>query len=415
MSKAVTNEEVEDVLSSIRRLVSEDKRPLAGLRSAPVAAPDAAETVAENEASAVREPDGEAGALKKVVDHAKHEAERFVLTPALRVQTPEPNDDRVDEEPLDLGSVARNTWTEDADNLEDLVLDDEETSEESGPLVLVSTAKAPVDDAAMDALDALVHDAIENEAKVIEDEIDVGDYADEGFWEDKEDDPSSQGVVGTHDVDELDTSNPDAFEFVDHIEDDSKWDLREDPDGSLDDHAEAVEDPAEEALADEDTAVTEAPFFDGEVERLSHPMDSARKKSAPYIPLTAKIAALEAVIGGRRQEYEPDGDEAEELSAPDAPAMTWEDDVELDAKGDPIVASVENVRDVEPEVETESARPSTAFSADDQVMDEEALRDLVSEIVRSELQGALGERITRNVRKLVRREIHRALTAQELD
>jgi hypothetical protein len=42
------------------------------------------------------------------------------------------------------------------------------------------------------------------------------------------------------------------------------------------------------------------------------------------------------------------------------------------------------------------------------------LRELVSDIVRSELQGELGERITRNVRKLVRREIHRALTSQDL-
>ena len=40
---------------------------------------------------------------------------------------------------------------------------------------------------------------------------------------------------------------------------------------------------------------------------------------------------------------------------------------------------------------------------------------MVTDIVREELQGALGERITRNVRKLVRREIHRALVAQELD
>ncbi len=48
-------------------------------------------------------------------------------------------------------------------------------------------------------------------------------------------------------------------------------------------------------------------------------------------------------------------------------------------------------------------------------IDEDALRDLVAQIVREELQGALGERITRNVRKLVRREIHRALTAQDLD
>jgi len=47
-------------------------------------------------------------------------------------------------------------------------------------------------------------------------------------------------------------------------------------------------------------------------------------------------------------------------------------------------------------------------------IDEDMLRDLVTEIVRAELQGELGERITRNVRKLVRREIHRALTTQNL-
>ncbi len=49
------------------------------------------------------------------------------------------------------------------------------------------------------------------------------------------------------------------------------------------------------------------------------------------------------------------------------------------------------------------------------LVDEEALRALVSEIIRKELQGTLGERITRNVRKLVRREIQRALNSQEFD
>ena len=38
------------------------------------------------------------------------------------------------------------------------------------------------------------------------------------------------------------------------------------------------------------------------------------------------------------------------------------------------------------------------------------LRDMVHDIVRQELQGVLGERITRNVRKLVRREIQRAFS-----
>lgn len=36
---------------------------------------------------------------------------------------------------------------------------------------------------------------------------------------------------------------------------------------------------------------------------------------------------------------------------------------------------------------------------------ENALRDLIAEVVRRELSGELGERITRNVRKLVRREM----------
>jgi hypothetical protein len=49
------------------------------------------------------------------------------------------------------------------------------------------------------------------------------------------------------------------------------------------------------------------------------------------------------------------------------------------------------------------------------LFDAEALRDLVRDVLREELQGPLGERITRNIRKLVRAEIARALAAQDLD
>jgi hypothetical protein len=45
--------------------------------------------------------------------------------------------------------------------------------------------------------------------------------------------------------------------------------------------------------------------------------------------------------------------------------------------------------------------------------DEEVLRDLVRDLIREELSGALGERITRNVRKLVRAEIARALALRD--
>ncbi len=61
---------------------------------------------------------------------------------------------------------------------------------------------------------------------------------------------------------------------------------------------------------------------------------------------------------------------------------------------------------------------ATAPDLDDRnaaTIDEDMLRDLVADIVRQELQGALGERITRNVRKLVRREIQHALMAQKFD
>lgn len=47
--------------------------------------------------------------------------------------------------------------------------------------------------------------------------------------------------------------------------------------------------------------------------------------------------------------------------------------------------------------------------------DPDALRALVAQIVREELQGQLGVKITRNVRKLVRSEIQRILTTETFD
>lgn len=55
------------------------------------------------------------------------------------------------------------------------------------------------------------------------------------------------------------------------------------------------------------------------------------------------------------------------------------------------------------------------YTEEDSFVDEETLREMVSDMVRSELQGELGDRITRNVRKLVRREIHRALASRDFE
>jgi hypothetical protein len=47
------------------------------------------------------------------------------------------------------------------------------------------------------------------------------------------------------------------------------------------------------------------------------------------------------------------------------------------------------------------------------ILDEEALRGVVNTIVREELQGELGDRISRNLRKLIRREIGRMLEERD--
>jgi len=153
---------------------------------------------------------------------------------------------------------------------------------------------------------------------------------------------------------------------------------------------------------------------------------------APEASFADKLAALEAVIGQTEEQWEPDGEPGDDNSARPVETLDWED-IESEA----IVAGVSAADDmveaspqtVTPELDTTAADPLDAgqlaeqavadevlggLSADDSVMDEETLRELVADIVREELQGALGERITRNVRKLVRREIHRALAVQDL-
>ncbi len=57
----------------------------------------------------------------------------------------------------------------------------------------------------------------------------------------------------------------------------------------------------------------------------------------------------------------------------------------------------------------ESMRRAYPRSQPAPILDEEALRGMINTIVREELQGELGERIARNLRKLVRRELVQVL------
>ncbi|WP_299411919.1 hypothetical protein [uncultured Sulfitobacter sp.] len=420
MSKAVTNEEVEDVLSSIRRLVSEDKRPLAGLRNPKPEQVAATPDPVQNDVA----------------------ADRLVLTPALRVADDAPLPEE-DTQPLDLGSVARETWVASDEDDADDALDDD------GPMVLFPSNADEVEET--NTLDALVQSALKDEAQHTEEFNDhfdgPQDYADsqpsEGAHEDQthedqthedhaqaaafmsDDDTLEDGDYGDETYWDVEDA-PHADMLVEDAEEDdapveaADWDIEDDTPAQIEPVADEMhEDEADDTSVqyddtsglDADDSTPEEFFFEADGQGESEP---AAQSST--IPLTAKLAALEAAVGEIANDWEPDGDEIETLAASVAPAMAWEDDVPLDGTGAPLHNETPEQVDVTPDAaETVTAAAAPTGSSDDQLMDEETLRDLVSEIVRAELQGALGERITRNVRKLVRREIHRALTAQEME
>lgn len=62
----------------------------------------------------------------------------------------------------------------------------------------------------------------------------------------------------------------------------------------------------------------------------------------------------------------------------------------------------------------DNAEDDAADFDDEPHYDEALLREIVRDLLREELQGTTGERITRNIRKLVRAEIARALAVQDL-
>ncbi len=60
--------------------------------------------------------------------------------------------------------------------------------------------------------------------------------------------------------------------------------------------------------------------------------------------------------------------------------------------------------------------PSRPAAANDSgVIDEQALRDLVAHMVRAELRGSFGERLTTQIRTLVRREVSRLVSGRSAD
>lgn len=113
-------------------------------------------------------------------------------------------------------------------------------------------------------------------------------------------------------------------------------------------------------------------------------------------------------VPGWAQEGEDDLPEAPRwASATLEPDPAWADEAEaqvLEELSDEIAAAAPMDRIAE-------AAGDAGYDAS---YDDEALRELVRDLIVEELQGPLGARITRNIRKLVRAEIARALAAEQL-
>ena len=132
-----------------------------------------------------------------------------------------------------------------------------------------------------------------------------------------------------------------------------------------------------------------------------------------------------------RQPWDQPVDEIVPLSfeaddgAPQAPAPQDASDqqqVWADQAAAAAIADIEAAAEFDDPLEVMS-EADPAFLDDDEdaakpaaevTYDEDLLRDLVRDILREELAGTLGEKITRNVRKLVRAEIAQALATRDL-
>lgn len=151
-------------------------------------------------------------------------------------------------------------------------------------------------------------------------------------------------------------------------------------------------------------------------------------RSRSEISLEERIADLQAAIAQTGAEFEPDGSEAPERLDPAimrrsdedyrASATNGADPVPPEARftaarHQPRIEEAVEVTGPSARRETRS-QPAPEAQYEEALIDEDSLREIVADLVRQELRGELGERITRNVRSLIRRELNRALALRDL-
>ncbi|PJE32023.1 hypothetical protein SAMN06297129_2075 [Pseudooceanicola antarcticus] len=384
MSDPVTNIQIEDVLASIRRLVSEEVR---------------AQTQGETDEPPAADPAPEA------------KAEKLILAPHLRVAG---SDEPADEARI-AGEAMQDAPAEDPfaeAPFTEVTAEEAAAFQEDAEIFHGFGTTAPQDEAGAEvsAADPFAFETTPEIVDEIEDEV--------------------QDAAPLNDFDavlrslEMGAAEPEDEDFASY------------GDGAAEALASAhhgvTDDWASDDSADEAPEAEEARFDDLDAVLSSLNFDPEPKVSASARVARAEIEDAEILDG----EAESDSEERMYLS-PEAPAPeeSPEADLHEETAGageesplyagqthaaptsgeaqDPLPEEPEEILSFEDELAPSEEDAATGEEPEGLLLDEQILRDMVSEIVRQELQGALGERITRNVRKLVRREIQRALQSQD--
>ena len=418
MSDPVTNSEIEDVLSSIRRLVMESSASV----PAPARTGVAARSVpAEPSRPAILRPALTAAGVpaEPVADLAGDDG-RLILTPALRVAD-DPVPPSADDPPLrldgapnaldDLAALASDSWPA-------LDLSRVSVSTLSPPDPDVApTPEATPDVPPADGPDRLAATAAGLEAAV---QSTPGDFEPDGSEA-----PAAAtipvfrhrhhlSVVAGGDADHLITGDdavPEPKESAATLPDLSILPAGDVAASDAPDGLPPSTAPHRDSLAPDtlhpdaldpdalhpDAPAPDAPLFDTralgaeEPFRFTAPSTDAAQVGPGDVILAALAASAVPAPGVLSDPGDPAAPEPMfHRRARPAPSSAQDSDDNFEAQLD-------------------------AYLGTDPTHDEATLRRIVAEVVREELQGALGERITRNVRKLVRREIYRVLNSQDYD
>ena len=212
--------------------------------------------------------------------------------------------------------------------------------------------------------------------------------------------------------------------------------------------------PESEALAAQFVAPAPEPLILRSIVKIEEPFVHDAMSAFERASLEVTIAELEAAVTDERNEWEPDGSETTGPSELAGAFADLGDDLDVDEviehsdieevleEDAEFIADVVTLHETRPEPELtfrhsplddpdadfgddlleadDDGRPIpddldeniAAYLAGGTAMGDADLRAMIVDVVRQELQGEMGERITRNVRKLVRREINNALTSK---